>query len=138
MFKIINPFINFTYASLNSFADFMSASSRGDADPAKLLWQSALENQARFINEYTEALLDVLARNRERVSGEVDKLHIRGQHVATQLAHSTVRAVAIATQARREKRDRRLFPLPLPGERRAARGGDRRAPSPLEGYHAGL
>jgi len=137
LFKLIHPFINFAHASVITFSDFLLAGSRGD-DSAKLLWQSALENQARFINEYTDALLDTLAQSRETVNGQVDKLHKRSEHVATQLAHSTVRAVAIATQARREKRDRRLFPLPLPAERRVARGGDRRTPPPLATYHAGL
>lgn len=129
MYKIVNPFINLANASLAALSNFMLTSEDSLEQKTAALWQASLENQARFVNEYTKELLATLAQSRQLMTGHMETLHQRTEHVATQLAHSTVRAVAIATQARREKRDRRVFPLPLPGERRTTgQEGDRRLP----------
>lgn len=128
MYKIVNPFINLANASLAALSHFMLTSGDSLERKANTLWQASLENQARFVNEYTRELLDALAQGRQSMTGHMEILHQRTEHVASQLAHSTVRAMAIATQARREKRDRRVFPLPLPGERRTGEDEDRRLP----------
>lgn len=136
MYKIIYPFINLATGSLAGFSRFILASPRTDERLASQLWQSTLENQACFINEYTAAVLDSLAQSRQAMNAICEKLHCRSELVANQLAHSTVRAVAIATQARREKRDRRVFPLPRVHERRAGYPRDRRLPLPADAYRA--
>jgi hypothetical protein len=131
LLKLVSPFINFANASLASFARCFQ---RSPADSAPTLWQETLQNQARFLNESSQAMRDVLAQQRLQMNGRLEKLQRRGEQVATQLAHSTVRAVAIATHARHEKSDRRIFPLPLASDRRGEIQADRRAPlaSPVQ------
>lgn len=138
MYKIINPFINLAQGYLASCSRFVVASGRASKGQFSELWQSTLASQVQFVNEYTQGVLDSAAQIRKLMNGHVEKLHHGSERVLTELAYSGVRAVAIATQARREKPDRRVFSLPLPTERRGADPVDRRLPLPLTLHHAAL
>ena len=128
--NILTPFINLANANFVALSRFLLA----PADPGHYggneLWRAVMINQAGFVHEYSAEMLELLNQSRELMVGNMEKLSQRTETVAAELAHSTVRAVAIATQARREKRDRRVFPLPLPGSRRITEDPDRRLSLP--------
>lgn len=140
MFQLIQPFVDLANQNLAALSQcFLTPAEDAEQQAGDRLWRLTLENQARCVEKYTAALLGVMALNRRLLFGQMARLSEHGEHVATQLAHTAVRAVAIATQARREKRDRRIFPLPLPAERRAGPRADRRQRLALVvGHHAAI
>jgi hypothetical protein len=140
VFQLIQPFVDLANQNLAALSQcFLTPTEDAEQKADNSLWRHILENQARFVERFTDELLGVMALNRRLLFGQMAKLSVHGEHVATQLAHTAVRAVAIATQARREKRDRRIFPLPLPAERRDGPRADRRQRhSLIVGHHAAI
>lgn len=126
MHNILNPFINLANANLVAWYRFILAPEHAEQGRANELWRATMTNQACFVHEYATEMLELLRQGREVMTGNMEKLSQRTETVAAELANTTVRAVAIATHARREKRDRRVFPLPLPESRRATAEADRR------------
>lgn len=128
MYDLINPLINLAAANTAALTRFALAPTSDLQDNGRLieLWHATMTNQARFATEYTTSMLGILARQRVVLNGQMEKLSRDTEQVASELAHTAVRAVAIATQARRNGQDRRVFPLPLPGERRQPSRTDRR------------
>ncbi len=90
------------------------------------LWRSNLENQARFISECTNGLLAQLTRNRQLMSNQFKYMSTQIEHITAIMAHAACRTIAIATNARQECGERRVFRLPLPTERRFENQMDRR------------
>lgn len=127
MFQLIQPFVDLANQNLAALSQcFLTPEADAEQQASDRLWRHTLENQVRCMEKYSAALLDVMLLNRRLLFGQMAGLSKHGEHVARQLAHTAVRAVAIATQARRGKRDRRVFPLPLPAERRAGPRAERR------------
>lgn len=91
------------------------------------LWQTTLTIQTRFLTEYTNCLLSHLAKNQALVAEQMKRISSRGEQVASLMAHAAIRSLAIATHARHEEHDRRVFPLNLPRDRRSEVREDRRA-----------
>jgi hypothetical protein len=90
------------------------------------LWHTSLEIQARLFREYSDCMLSQIAKNQALIAEQMEKMSARTEHVTSLMAHAAVRAVAIAAQARREDRDRRVLTLPLPQDRRSGAREDRR------------
>ena len=90
------------------------------------LWRSTLENQALFVSEYTNVVLAQIARNRLLMANQTKQIAAISERILCLMAHTLCRALAIATHARRKNCDRRVFPLPLPSERRYETQTDRR------------
>lgn len=98
--------------------------------------RTSLEIQARLFREYSDCMLSQIAKNQALISEQIKKMSSRTEHVTSLMAHAAVRAVAIAAQARRVDHDRRVFPLPLPRDRRSGVREDRRTSSFGNGHHA--
>ncbi len=90
------------------------------------LFRTSLQIQARLLSEYSDCMLSQIAKNQALIAEQMKKMSARTEHVTSLMAHATVRAIAIAAQARREECDRRVFPLPLPRDRRSGVREDRR------------
>lgn len=103
-----------------------AAASPADGSGLPGLWLATMEIQARLFSEYTDCLLSQLSKNQELVAEQMKKFSSRTEQVASLMAHAAVRSLAIATQARQEESDRRVFPLPLPKDRRSLAREDRR------------
>lgn len=126
MYQTIAPLINLANHNLQAVSQTVFAGKPPDPGMLSDLWRSTMANQARFINEYTDGVLIELVRNRLLMAKQMEKLSAHAEYLTTQMAHAAVRAVAIAAQVRDARRDRRVLPLPLPGERRLAVQTDRR------------
>ncbi len=90
------------------------------------LWRSTLEIQANLLGECTKSVLTQLARNRLLVSNQLKQMSAQTERLISAMAHISCRSVAIATNARRKDCERRVFPLPLPSDRRFETQMDRR------------
>lgn len=126
MNKIVDPLINLASNNLRAVSEVVAEAPR--IDPVRLngLWRSTLENQARFVSECTDCLLYQMSRNRLLMSAQMQKMSATTEHVTSLVSHAAVRALAIATNARHINRDRRVFSLPRPAERRLHAVPDRR------------
>lgn len=124
MYNLMNPYLQFANANALAFSSFLMHTDEVPQNKVSDLWQRSVEKQLHLLNESTQACLKLLAETRIVMTGQAARLAKHTEHAATHLAHSAVRAVAIASQSRKEKRDRRVFPLPLLGGQR--RDDDRR------------
>lgn len=128
MYNILTPCIQLANANLLALSSLFQPPGEEPGNLAEF-WRSSLASQMYLMHESTREVLAALAQSRTLMSGCADKFSRRAEDVASQLAHTAVRSVAIATQVRREKCDRRVFPLPLPGGARAV--DDRRQQRPF-------
>ncbi|MGE5469647.1 MAG: hypothetical protein ACM3X0_02490 [Bacteroidota bacterium] len=138
MDKIIQPFINLANANMVALVRCFQSSMEfpGQQQAGQQLWRSSMENQASFVREYSRELFAFMTRNQSRMSREMEKLSEHSRHVARQMTHGAVRAMAIAAQARQERAERRVFTLPLRNERRTGANDDRRLAFPAQEHHA--
>ena len=120
----MNPYLQFANANALAFSSFLISSEEPAQNKLSELWQHSMEKQLHLLNESTQACLKLLAETRVIMTGQAARLAKQAEHAASHLAHSAVRAVAIASHSRKEQRDRRVFPLPLPNGQR--RDDDRR------------
>jgi hypothetical protein len=130
MYKIIDPLINLANNNLQAVSEVVSAAPQVAPEKLGGLWRSTFENHARFVSECTDCILFQISRNRLLISDQMNKMSATTEHVTSLVSHAAVRAFAIATNARHTKRDRRVFPLPLPTERRFHVVKDRRQAAP--------
>lgn len=119
---LLNPFNHTQYAEPDSMTHTRLPGSLSLSD----LWRSTLENQACFISNCADDMLVQLARNRLLMANQLKQISAHSERMITLMAHTACRALAIATQARKKDCDRRVFSLPLPGERRVESLMDRR------------
>jgi hypothetical protein len=130
MDKTIHPTINHANSPLlakaDSDSDSISSSEPNGTGTSGNLWRSTLENQARFVSEYTNDVLAQMARNRLLVANQLKQMSAHSERMVSLMAHTACRTLAIATHARRKNCDRRIFSLPLPDERRFENQTDRR------------
>lgn len=126
MYKFLNPWVNLASAQILALSRFALDPAAAPAERLASLWRDARRDQAQFVTEWTDNCLQFLARQRQLNDGQFNRISQETERVAVELARTTARAVGIATQARRSRRDRRIFSLPLPEDRRAAAPGDRR------------
>lgn len=136
MYNIMNPYFQLASANALAFSSFVLAAEHVTQSKVSDFWHSSLENHIHFLNESTQELLKTLAHARIIMTGHMAKLSKRSEHVASELAHSTVRALAIASHVRREECDRRVFSLPLPGGSRLE--DDRRRSLQLASHGVGI
>lgn len=138
MNRIVDPLINLANNNLRAVSEVIAGSPR--IDPARLtdLWRSTLENQARFVSECTDCLLYQMSRNRLLMRTQMQKMSATTEHVTSLVSHAAVRTLAIATNARHINRDRRVFSLPRPAERRLHAVPDRRLLPPAQAPSAGI
>ena len=126
MYKFLNPLIHLATANLEALSRFAIEPEGSEGDRMAEFWRDTMNNQARFVSECTQGWMQVLARQRALLDGQWSQLSDGAERVAAEMARTTARAVGIATQARRGKRDRRIFSVPLPVDRRIAPRSDRR------------
>lgn len=133
MYKIIDPLINLANNNLQAVSEVVTDAPEMALSTLGRLWCSAMENQARFVSEFTDCMLFQMSRNRSLMSDQMKKMSATTEHVTLLVSHATVRSLAIATNARHINRDRRVFSLPLPNERRLHVVTDRRQLAPSQG-----
>lgn len=120
MSKTIEPFLNLACANLSACCRFMQA------PEYTALWRESIDNYARFSTECTQCMLTLPLQNYSLMNNLMDSVSHRTEEAASHVAHASIRAVAIATQARKQNRDRRVLRVPLPEERRTDEKFDRR------------
>lgn len=132
LYDLLTPLVNLAAANTVAFSHFAMSTDLRSRGRFVEYWHATMNNNAQFATDYTTNLLALMARQRVLLDGHMENFGRGTEHVASELTHAAVRAVAIATRARRNGNDRRVFPLPLPQERRQGFGVDRRLP--LECY----
>lgn len=126
MYPFLNPLIQLAAANLEAFSHFVLEPEGAGRDRLAEFWRESIDNQAEFTEACIQGWMRVLARQRSLLDGQLARFSDEAERVAAEVARTAVRAVGIATHARRGKRDRRIFSLPLPVDRRQAAGADRR------------
>jgi hypothetical protein len=126
LYPFLNSLIQLARANLAAVSHFVLDPEVPERERLAEFWRESIENQAQFTEDCIQGWMKVLARQRTLVDGQFSRLSDDAERVAAEVARTAVRAVGIATQARRGKRDRRIFSLPLPVDRRQSVRADRR------------
>lgn len=120
MYEIIQPFINVASANMAALSNLK------DVSGYVSLWETIFRNNLKFSNECAHSFFGMMDQSREIMKCQVETVARRTEQMAGHVVHAGIRSIAIATQARKLDRDRRIFRVPLPGERRCEEGMDRR------------
>lgn len=124
MNEIIHPLIDLASANV----DLMSKFNFWPEYTA--LCETILKNNLRLANECTGSMLGLMKHSQDLLKCQAETVSRRTEQLAGHVVHASVRSIAIAAQARKVKRDRRMFCVTLPGERRCPEGMDRRLCAP--------
>lgn len=127
MDTLIKAICKLATADMQAMSDYVFANERSEGGRFATWWQESLRSRGRFVQEFTAGMIELLAMQRTLMVGQMERFSRDTERVAVELAHNTERSVAIATQARRHAVDRRVFPLPLPMDRRRQASSNRRA-----------
>lgn len=125
LYEIIQPLIKIASANMAAWSSLSDVSGYGP------LWETMLRNNLKFSNECARGFFGMLDQSREIMKCQAETVARRTEQMAGHVVHAGMRSIAIATQARKLDRDRRIFRVALPGERRCEEGMDRRC-LPLE------
>lgn len=120
MYEIIKPFIDPSSTSIASLPWLVC-----QAEYVRL-WRVMADSQLRLTHQCVQGMFDVMDKGVEVMDCQAELLARRTGQVAQQLADAGVRSLCIATQARKQERDRRILRVAFPGERRCPEETDRR------------
>lgn len=130
MDTLIKAICKLAAADMQALSTYVFTAEAGDpghvAERFSRFWRESVASRQDFVREYTEGMIELLEMQRTLAIGQFDRISRDTERVAAELARNTERSMAIATQARRHAVDRRVFPLPLPDDRRGRATGNRR------------
>lgn len=127
MDTLIKAICKLAAADMQAMSNYVFSHERPDGQRLAAWWRESLRSRGVFVKEFTTGMIELLEMQRTLVAGQMDRISRDTRRVAVELAHNTERSVAIVTQARRHAVDRRVFPLPLPTDRRGTAARSRRA-----------